>query len=111
MDESIRSEQESDGGRAEGTEGVSHPTNGTSTLADFDPRETPSSILLSELVAEREGVDPCSLPPVYESVEPEALDNLFTDDRSRRSNVAVTFEYLGYDVHVSPGSMSVTLGE
>ena len=57
---------------------------------------TPASVAVVEAVAAREGVDPKDLPsPLYESVNPDALDALF-----RGSPGQVTFEYLGYRVVV-----------
>ena len=47
-------------------------------------------------IAEREGVDELELrEPLYETIDPDALDALFRDGRGR-----VTFEYLGYLVTV-----------
>lgn len=51
-------------------------------------------------VAEREGVEPAELrPPLFEVVDPDALDAMFA--RSDAENVAVEFTYLGYEVVVS----------
>jgi len=53
-------------------------------------------------VAETEGVDPRNLTPLYEAVDPEALDALL----QRRGNspgidgIGVTFTYHGYEVTV-----------
>lgn len=52
-----------------------------------------------EAVAEREEVDPEDLEsPLYEAVNPDALNSLFEDDHS--STGAVSFMYKGYRVVV-----------
>lgn len=52
-----------------------------------------------EAVAEQEGVEPAELePPLYEVVNPDALDNLFWEDE--RSRGAVLFMYKDYRVVV-----------
>ncbi|RQG97963.1 HalOD1 output domain-containing protein [Natrarchaeobius chitinivorans] len=64
--------------------------------------EYPVSLAVIEAVAERDGVDPVSLPPLYESIPPDALDSLF-DDRSTDSEraLAVEFAYHGYTVTIT----------
>lgn len=57
----------------------------------FSPSET---IVLE--IANRTGVDPGDLPPLYESVDPEALDRLVQEQGSFR----LTFEYTEYEVTV-----------
>lgn len=59
-------------------------------------------------VAEREGVDPTEIePPEYEALydvlNPEALDALFSprEDGTPRSNGTVEFQFCGYDVVVT----------
>lgn len=59
-------------------------------------------------VAEKEGVDPVELePPKYEAlydvVNPEALDSLFSSrqDGSSRASGRVEFTFCGYDVVVT----------
>ena len=47
-------------------------------------------------VADRSGTDPIALPPLYDSIDPDALDAIFGDDRPGR----VTFSYAGYEVTV-----------
>ena len=52
-------------------------------------------------VADEAGVDPLVLPPLYERIDPDALDGLFTSDNgdSYRTG-SVTFVYAGYVVEV-----------
>lgn len=54
-------------------------------------------------VAAAEGSDPTSLPLLYESIDPDALDTVATCDR-----VGVSFEYAGYEIHVD-GRDSIAL--
>lgn len=56
----------------------------------------PSEAIVLE-IAERTHMNPIDLPPLYERIDPEALDRLVQGQSSFR----VTFEYTGYDVTVS----------
>ena len=47
-------------------------------------------------VAERAGTDPVALPPLYDTIDPDALDAIFRDGRPGR----VSFGYAGYEVTV-----------
>ncbi len=47
-------------------------------------------------LAERNGVSPLEMQPLYQAVEPGVLDTLFRNGRSGR----VTFGYAGYEVTV-----------
>lgn len=47
-------------------------------------------------VADRAGADPIDLPPLYDAIDPDALDAIFRDGRPGR----VSFEYVGYEVTV-----------
>ena len=50
-------------------------------------------------VAEREGVEPTELTPLYEVVDPDALDGLFAPlGGSPSTEGEVTFPYQGYEV-------------
>lgn len=60
-------------------------------------RLSDTSVDVIEAVAAREGVSPTELPaPLYESIDPDALDSLFHVGTGR-----VTFEYLAYEVTVT----------
>lgn len=54
-----------------------------------------------EAVADREGVDVLDLPPIFDAVDPDALEALLAtaDD----TEVTVSFPYGGYDVTVTSG--------
>ncbi|ADB62911.1 hypothetical protein Htur_4073 (plasmid) [Haloterrigena turkmenica DSM 5511] len=71
----------------------------TSTTADWDSgsENTPVYAIVSA-VAEAEGVDSIDLPPLYNVIDPEALNALFTSDSGTVSSVE--FEYAGYSVVV-----------
>lgn len=63
-------------------------------LSDTDASTPSEAIVLG--VAGLEELDPTTMPPLYERIDPEALDALFRD----RSPGTVTFEYAGYEVTV-----------
>ena len=56
-----------------------------------------------EAVAEAEGVNPVELsPPLYEVVDPDALDDLFAPTTvNGRMDGEVRFSYVGYEVTVA----------
>ncbi|WP_162224465.1 HalOD1 output domain-containing protein [Halorussus amylolyticus] len=72
-----------------------------------DTNESVSKSIV-ETVAEVEGVSPTELtPPLYDVVDPDALDQLFAP-ASNRSDSRVVFFYNGYEVTVDgDGSVSV----
>lgn len=69
------------------------------------------SVEIVREIANREGVDPCDLEtPLYDVLDPEALDSLVAHAGSDRENANpnVEFSYLGYRVTIqSPGSVHV----
>ncbi|SDK03642.1 HalOD1 output domain-containing protein [Natronorubrum texcoconense] len=65
-----------------------------------------------EAVAQKEGVSPTELsPPLFNVVDPEALDALVQDDaNSNTSQVVVEFTYLNYVVQIRSGpTMSISV--
>lgn len=71
------------------------------------PGDLSPSIDVVERVAEVHGTDPASLPVLYESIDPDALDQLLST-----SDVRIQFEYAGYYVSVETddhGSIHVDL--
>lgn len=62
---------------------------------DDDSVSTPMCAVVSA-VAEAEGVDVVDLPPLYDSIDPDALNNLFSSGAVE----SVEFEYAGYTVVV-----------
>jgi hypothetical protein len=66
-----------------------------------DPDESVSTAVV-RAVSALEGIDPCSLRPLAEVLDPESLDSLFAprhDDTPRRGG-RVSFVYAGYEVAV-----------
>ncbi|MFC6763929.1 HalOD1 output domain-containing protein [Natrinema soli] len=61
-------------------------------------KNTPVFAVVSAVV-DAEEVDPAELPPLYEAIDPEALNDLFTS-RSESSVGKVEFQYAGHDVVV-----------
>lgn len=61
------------------------------------------STAIIEAVADHAGIDPTELPPLYESVETDALEALFRSfpDGPLRQEGDVTFSYAGYLVQVT----------
>lgn len=59
------------------------------------------SLQIVESVADKEGVEPAQLaPPLYETIDPDALDALFDPSQQATSRREFTFEYNGYEVHL-----------
>lgn len=68
------------------------------------------AIAVLEAVAEREDTDITELPPLAESINPEALNTLFSPrlDGTPRGGGHVQFSYAGYTVTVqSTGSVEL----
>jgi len=74
----------------------------TVTAAD---EQRPSMALVS-LVAAVTNTDPVDLEPLYNAIDPEALDSLCTPDASFSS---IEFEYVGHTVVVEPVDSGVEL--
>lgn len=74
-----------------------------------DSLAVPPSISVVEAIAEAEGVEPSALhPPLYQVVDPDALDALFKTDGSMAVGNRVSFVYRGYRVVVEDqGRISV----
>lgn len=67
----------------------------TGTLEDVPRAETsdgPISQQVVEAIADATGVDPLELPPLYDSVDPDALDSLFSHDGASASITSLCFE-------------------
>lgn len=54
-------------------------------------------------VAAAKEMDPLSLPPLYDAIDPDALDGVVACDAT-----GVSFEYAGYEIHVD-GRDSIAL--
>lgn len=79
-----------------------------SAVVGYGPESDPLSVAVPTLVAQCESVDPCELPPMYDAVDPDALDRLVSGDGSAESTVEITFGYAGYTVAVGDGELAVT---
>ena len=68
------------------------------------PESTDSAASLSiiERIATLEETDPITLPPLYDAIDPEALDSVVDSSTASdsRSPATVRFSYCGYDVLV-----------
>lgn len=70
------------------------------------PHGSPSDRVV-QTIADREGVDPTELPPLFESVDPDALDALLRRDDT--AGAQVTFTHHGHEVTVrSDGRVSLS---
>lgn len=67
-----------------------------STTVAADAEREPSMAVI-ELVADATGVDPIELDPLYNAIEPEAIDSLCASSRGFRS---LSFEYAGHTVSI-----------
>lgn len=72
-------------------------------LSQIDTRGRSVSSAITLEVASHTGEDVEDLPPLYEYVDPEALDRLV----SRQSACSVRFSYLDFDVRVDSGSITI----
>lgn len=59
--------------------------------------DTPLSLAVIECVSEADDDDPEDRPPLYEAIDPEALNKLFQG----RNGGEITFTYLDYEITVN----------
>jgi hypothetical protein len=69
--------------------------------ATFDPTagDRASEVIVRAIEATT-GSDPLGLEPLYEAINPDALDALCEHTRSAADAIALRFSYAGYDVDV-----------
>ncbi|MFB6106468.1 MAG: HalOD1 output domain-containing protein [Halobacteriaceae archaeon] len=80
---------------------------------DFDGGPRPSTAVV-EAVGARSGREPTDLGPLAETIDPDALDDLFAPDGARRrDDRECTFRFGGYAVRVrgADGSGVVTVSD
>jgi len=79
--------------------------NQTERQEDEPPNRSLSEQIIREVAAE-EGVDPVELtPPLFEVIEPDALDALYTNSDARPE---ITFTWQGYTISTdSEGRVSI----
>ncbi|GAA0522478.1 hypothetical protein SAMN04488066_105101 [Halorubrum aquaticum] len=71
--------------------------------AAWDGSDLPSTAVV-EAVASANGREPLEMPPLYDTLDAEALDGLLTADRDgAHGNVGVSFTYDGAYVWVDSG--------
>lgn len=78
----------------------------------YDWSSTPPSTGVVEAIADAADRDATTLEPMYETIDPDALDQLVRSESEREldGNVAVSFEYAGYGVTVrGDGSVVVRI--
>lgn len=77
----------------------------TVSIGDIDQEETEKLVRdIVETVATAEDVDPFDLPPLYDTIDPDALS------RSRALSVTIEFSYCGYSVVVH-GDRSIDISD
>lgn len=62
-------------------------------------------------VASKTGNDPCSLPPLGETIDPDALDTLLEgrggESDPRRNGPYVSFTYAGHRITAAKGAVTI----
>lgn len=71
----------------------------------------PSEAVVSR-IANAEGIDQEDLVPLYDTIDPDALDTLSEDSGRDQASLKIEFTHHGYDVTVtSRGAVRVEKGE
>lgn len=70
----------------------------TVTTTQEEPRSIASSVI--DAVADADDVDPLDLPPLYGSIDPDALESIFATASAARTEREVRFTYAGYRVTI-----------
>lgn len=91
--------------RMDGNEGET-ATERSSVREKVKQGELPSTAIVMA-VAEATGVEPDALPPLYDRIEPDALDDLFLAPDGTARDVRVSFFYSGCEVMVEGGVVTV----
>lgn len=79
------------------------PVDGPAHVYAPEDYERTSEAVVSAVGAATDS-DPLSLPPLYEAVDPDALDAMF-DRSGAGTGVIVSFPFAGYDVVVDDGTI------
>ena len=74
----------------------------TDTVRTISSGERVSEAVVTA-VADAKGVDPLDLDPLYDSVDPDALDGIFGGTTGRASGTEIRFEMAGCEVVVREG--------
>ncbi|MFY4814048.1 HalOD1 output domain-containing protein [Haloarcula argentinensis] len=75
------------------------PTSMNVTRKQFDWSETRPSAAVTEYISAMTGREQTDFAPLYETIDPEALDSLL-DSPKRSTPVSISFEYAGHSVTV-----------
>ena len=98
--------------RFDGSEGS---TGTTHHRYELPADETPSEAVVTAVAAATgKTVVPTAersetLPPLYDSIDPEALDALFSSAETRSRECTIAFTYEGYSVVVEDDQVSIEL--
>lgn len=88
-------------GDVSGSPGCTGPPGEETYAASFEPEDRPSESVVATIAA-LAGEEPTELTPLYEAVEPDAIDALV--EHARRTGhpdrTRLTFAYAGYEVSV-----------
>lgn len=71
---------------------------------DGTAASTPSAVII-EAVASVANRPPEDLPALYDAIDPEAIDRLFTHGSA--DGVELSFHYYGYDITVEPDKIVI----
>lgn len=80
-------------------EGAGPDSNQYSTRHDWES-DRRIAITITEALADHAGVSPLELPPLYDSIDPEALDSLVRGPDAE-GQAHVTFPVAGSEYHVT----------
>ncbi|PGF13876.1 hypothetical protein CP556_22525 [Natrinema sp. CBA1119] len=59
---------------------------------------------VTEAVAEATDSNPLELPPLYDAIDPDALNTLFNGSET---NIQVLFQYAGFEIVVQDGEVEI----
>ncbi|WP_290809998.1 HalOD1 output domain-containing protein [Halovivax sp.] len=67
------------------------------------------TLAIVEMVADRKGVDPIELPPLYEVADPDALERVLAE--SETEALSIQFGYAGYRVRIESAEETIIVVE
>ncbi|WP_458191143.1 HalOD1 output domain-containing protein [Haladaptatus sp. NG-WS-4] len=84
-------------------------TDNTPNDSQRTATEPSIAFLILEAITAREEINPDDCPPLYDVIDPDALDNLFTPTQTgSERHGKVIFQYCGYRVTVA-GDRTISL--
>jgi len=75
------------------------------TVARYDRETVPLSVALPALIAQHADVDPVALPPMYDCIDVDALEQLVHERADH--DVTIRFRYAGYTVEADRERLAV----